>query len=114
MSQPSVYPGRDRLAKPAAYAEAWYPSHMARKSRAPKAPVVATFAPPKVQARPIRRRVATGNPRAWAKDRIKEDKLELEMFTAVKAYVENHRRKLRKKIRREEKDLAEAVLGGCC
>lgn len=65
-----------------------------------------------------RRRVSTFNPRAWAKDRIKQDKLELEMFNAVHAFVENHRRKLRRKIKREEKELAEARVkplpGGCC
>lgn len=79
---------------------------------------MATFAPPKVQTVPRRRRVSTFQPRAWAKDRIKADKLELEMFKAVAAFVANHQRKLRKKIRREEKELAEALAnplpGGCC
>lgn len=89
---------------------------MARKSAQPI--VTATFPVGSKKAKPRRRRVSTFNPRAWAKDRIETAKRELAMYDAIHEVLEYHRRKLGKKIKREEKDLAEGrakpVPEGCC
>jgi len=93
-----------------------------RKKKKAPAPVVADFEPP---AKTVTRRQRFEAQRrinqrqtTWAKDRIESAKRELTMCDAMHAVLEFHRRKLRKKIKREEKDLEEArvkpVLGGCC